>query len=295
MTEVTSDTPTYPLIYTYQQAAFDRICAIARAFINTNFERLPIKPRGNLFLVAPSGSGKTHLAHAVASSMNLEFMPISVSEWVVMGASQRSASATWPAIWKFLYHSAKKEGCLIFLDELDKIGRHSQGDWIRFQTTEVFSLLDRRIPRNLNDSYGDKISDKGISDAEAVLNTKTIILAGGAFQEFWDTPSAIGFGTMPETPVQVPDLKCLSEYIPHELSRRFSSQLVTLPQLQEVDYIDMLDRILPTLPEHWRNRFDKLARAGIPEATRLAQGPRFFEEILLEAVVQERLEISSPL
>ena len=43
------------------------------------------------------------------------------------------------------------------------------------------------------------------------------------------------------------------------------------------------------------NRFEKLARAGIPEATRLSQGPRFFEEILLEAVVQERLATSSPL
>ncbi len=271
------------------------MCAIARAFIYTNFDRLPIKPRGNLFLVAPSGSGKTHLAHAVARSMNLEFMPISVSEWVVMGASQRSAPTTWPTIWQFLIHSANKEGCLIFLDELDKIGRHNQGDWIRFQTTEVFSLLDRRIPKNLNDLEGDKISDSRISDAETVLNTKTLIVAGGAFQEIWDTPPAIGFGTMPEISVQVPDLKRLSQYIPLELSRRFGSQLVTLPQLQKADYHDMLNRILPSLPTHWRLLFEKLACAGIPEAIRLAQGPRFFEEILLEVAVQERLEISSPL
>jgi hypothetical protein len=295
MTEVTSDTPTDPFIYPHQRAAFDRLCAVARAYIHSNFERLPIQPRGNLFLVGPSGTGKTHLAHAVAKSMNLEFMPISVSEWVVMSASQRSVSSTWPAIWQFLIHSAKKEGCLIFLDELDKIGRHNQGDWIRFQTTEVFSLLDRRIPKNLNDLEGDKVSDSRISDAEKVLNTKTIIVAGGAFQEIWDTPPAIGFSTMLETPVQTPDLKRLSDFIPHELCRRFGSQLVTLPQLQETDYHDMLNRILPSLPSHWRTRYEKLARVGIPEATRLAQGPRFFEEILLEAVVQERLEISSPL
>lgn len=291
----TNITNTQPLIYPYQRAAFERLCAIARATVHCSFEDLPIKLRANFFLVAPSGAGKTHLAQAVASSTNLAYFPISVSEWIVMGASQRGASSTWPAIFQFLIQSAKKEGCLIFLDELDKVGRLHQGDWTRYQTTEVFSLLDRRIPRKLNDSDGDRISDSRIADAETVLNTKTLILAGGAFQEIWNACDPIGFGTVPGASIQAPDLKRLSEYIPHELSRRFCSQLVMLPQLQGTDYLDMLDRILPSLPSHWRTRYEKLARAGIPEATRLAQGPRYFEEILLEVAVQERLEISSPL
>jgi hypothetical protein len=297
MTEVTSTIPTDPLIYPYQQAAFTRLCAIARAYIHTNFERLPIKPRGNVFLVGPSGTGKTHLAEQIATGadMNLAYLPLSVSEWIVLGSSQRGAPSTWPTICQFLTQSSKKEGCLIFLDELDKIGRQNQGDWSRYQTTEVFSLLDRKIPRNLNDSDGDRISDSRILEAEAVLRSKTLIIAGGAFQQIWDTPDPIGFGAVPGTTIQTPDLKRLSEYIPHELSRRFGSQLVTLPNLQETDYIDMLERILPSLPSHWRIRYETLARAGIPEATRLAQGPRYFEELLLEVVVQERLEISSPL
>jgi hypothetical protein len=283
------------LIYPHQQGPFDRLCAIARATVHCSFADLPIKPRANVFMVATSGSGKTHLAQAVAASTNLAYLPISVSEWVVLGASQRGASSTWPAIWQFLIESAKKEGCLIFLDELDKIGRLNQGDWTRYQTTEVFSLLDRRIPRNLNDLDGDPISDSRIAEAEAVLRTKTLIIAGGAFQEIWDSPDPIGFGTVPGAANPKPDIKRLSEFIPPELSRRFGSQLITLPPLQEADYLDMLEQILPTLPDHWRTHFEKLARAGIPEATRLAQGPRYFEEILLEVAVQERLEISSPL
>lgn len=292
-----TDTTAQPLIYPYQRAAYERLCAITGAYIHTNFEQLPVKPRGNVFLVGSSGTGKTHLAKQIATSagMNLAYLPISVSEWVVMGASQRGSSSTWPAIWQFLIQSAKKDGCLIFLDELDKIGRLNQGDWTRYQTTEVFSLLDRHIPRNLNDLDGDRISDAGIAHAETVLKSKTLIIAGAAFQEIWDTPDPIGFGTLPGTSIQAPDLKRLSEYIPPELSRRFGSQLVTLPRLQETDYHDMLERILGSLPYHWRIRYEKLARDGIPEATRLAQGPRFFEEILLEVAVQERLEISSPL
>ena len=294
MTEASQTNPPQPLIYNYQQAAFDRICAIARAFIHTNFERLPIKPRGNLFLVAPSGSGKTHLAHAVAKSMNLEFLPISVSEWIVMGANQRSAPSTWPLVWQFLHQAEKKEGCIIFLDELDKIGRATHGEWTRSQTTEIFTLLDRRLPKNMNDPDSETLSETQLGIAESVLRTKTLILAGGAFQGIWDTPDPIGFGSSPESS-RVPDLNRLSEYIPTELSRRFGSQLITLPRLQECDYLEMLGQILPSLPAHWQDRYESLALAGIPEATRLAQGPRYFEELLLEVVVQERLEISSPL
>ena len=283
-----------PLIFPYQQAAYNRLCAIARATVYCNFADLPIKPRANVFMVAPSGSGKTHLAEAVANSMGLEYLPISVSEWIVMGASQRGASCTWPAICQFLVQSSKKDGYLVFLDELDKIGRLNQGDWSRYQTTEVFSLLDRRIPKNQNDSDGDKISDAKIHDAETILNTRTLIVAGGAFQEIWDAPDPIGFGAEPGASTPMPDLNLLARYIPPELSKRFGSQIVMLPRLLETDYSEMLDRILPSLPSHWRSRYEKLARAGIPEATRLAQGPRYFEELLLEVAVQERMEISSP-
>lgn len=298
MTEVKSTNPTQPLIYPYQRPAFERLCAIARAYIHTNFERLPIRPRGNVFIVGPSGTGKTHLAEQIATGagMDLAYLPISVSEWIVMGANQRSAPSTWPTIWQFLLGSAKKEGCVIFLDELDKIGTiKTQGEWVRYQTTEAFFLLDRRIPRNLNDPDGDRLSESQISQAEEVLRTKTLILAGGAFQSIWDSPDPIGFGTVPGISSQKPDLKRLSEHIPPELSRRFSSYLITLPPLQESDYLDMLGQILPTLPDHWRSPYERMARAGITEAARLGQGPRYFEELLLEVVVQERLAVTDPL
>lgn len=223
-----------------------------------------------------------------------EFLPISVSEWIVLGANQRSAPSTFPLIWQFLHRAEKKEGCIIFLDELDKIGRAALGEWTRSQITEVFTLLDRRLPKNLNDPESETISEAQMDVAESVLRTKTLILAGGAFQEIWDKPDPIGFGSSPEAN-KAPDLDRLSQYIPPELSRRFGSRLITLPRLQESDYLEILAQILPRLPAHWQVRYGSLALADIPEAARLAQGPRYFEELLLEVVVQERLEISSPL
>lgn len=42
----------HPLIFPYQQDAFNRLCAIARATVYCNFENLPIKPRTNVFIVS---------------------------------------------------------------------------------------------------------------------------------------------------------------------------------------------------------------------------------------------------
>lgn len=276
------------LIFPYQRNAYDRLCSITKAFIGTDFSGLSIKPRGNVFLIGPSGSGKTHLAQAVANGLSLNYLPIAVSEWIVMGASQRSAPSTWPTIYQFIQELANKPGGIIYLDELDKIGDlKGNGDWVRYQATEVFFLLDRKFPRNLNDLEGDRINDEQISNAEATLRDKTIILAGGAFQNIWDAVGTIGFNIVPEAPVPVPDLNQLARFIPAELIRRFGSQLVILPRLQESDYHDILARILPTLPAHWRSHYNQLAVAGIPEATRLAQGPRYFEELLLEVAIRQ--------
>ncbi len=154
-------------------------------------------------------------------------------------------------------------------------------------------MLDRRLPKNMNDPDSETLSQNQLRVAENVLRTKTLILAGGAFQGIWDTQDPIGFGSSAGSD-RSPDLNRLSEYIPTELSRRFGSQLITLPRLQESDYLEMLEQILPCLPAYWQRRYEALALDQIPEASRLAQGPRFFEELLLEVAVQERLEICSP-
>lgn len=289
MSENTSTQPTQPMIYPHQQAAYHRLSAILRAYINIDFDRFTIKPRGNVFLLGPSGTGKTHLAHQVAAGtdMDLAYLPISVSEWIIMGSGQRAGMATLPAICEFLLESSHREGCVIYLDELDKISRHTQSDWVRFLITETFSLLDRRLPNNINDAHGDKIHPYKIQDAESILRNKTLIIAGGAFQNFWDTKPTIGFGSS-TVAAQKPELDHLEQYIPPELARRFGSQLIALPPLQENDYLDMLGMILPTLPDHWRKTYEMMALDGIPKAASLGQGPRYFEELLLEVAINER-------
>ncbi len=83
------------------------------------FQRLGGRiPRGVL-LVGPPGTGKTLLARAIAGEANVPFFTISGSDFVEMfvgvGASRD----------RDMFEQAKKNApCIIFIDEIDAVGRH---------------------------------------------------------------------------------------------------------------------------------------------------------------------------
>ncbi|MGB0550985.1 MAG: ATP-dependent zinc metalloprotease FtsH [Alphaproteobacteria bacterium] len=75
-------------------------------------------PKGVL-LVGPPGTGKTLLARAIAGEANVPFFTISGSEFVEMFVGVGASRV------RDMFEQAKKNApCLLFIDEMDAVGRH---------------------------------------------------------------------------------------------------------------------------------------------------------------------------
>ena len=78
-------------------------------------------PRGVL-LVGPPGTGKTLLARAIAGEAKVPFFSISGSDFVEMFVGVGAARM------RDMFENAKKQApCIIFIDEIDAVGRHRGG------------------------------------------------------------------------------------------------------------------------------------------------------------------------
>jgi cell division protease FtsH len=83
------------------------------------FQRLGGKIPKGLLLVGPPGTGKTLIARAVAGEANVPFFTISGSDFVEMFVGVGASRV------RDMFEQGKKNApCIIFIDEIDAVGRH---------------------------------------------------------------------------------------------------------------------------------------------------------------------------
>ena len=83
------------------------------------FQRLGGKIPKGLLLIGPPGTGKTLLARAIAGEANVPFFTISGSDFVEMFVGVGASRV------RDMFEQGKKNApCIIFIDEIDAVGRH---------------------------------------------------------------------------------------------------------------------------------------------------------------------------
>ena len=83
------------------------------------FQRLGGRIPKGVLLVGPPGTGKTLLARAIAGEANVPFFTISGSDFVEMFVGVGASRV------RDMFEQAKKNApCIIFMDEIDAVGRH---------------------------------------------------------------------------------------------------------------------------------------------------------------------------
>ena len=83
------------------------------------YQRLGAKIPTGALLIGPPGTGKTLLARAIAGEANVPFFTISGSDFVEMFVGVGASRV------RDMFEQAKKNApCIIFIDEIDAVGRH---------------------------------------------------------------------------------------------------------------------------------------------------------------------------
>jgi len=90
----------------------------------TKFQRLGGRIPKGVLMVGPPGTGKTLLAKAIAGEAKVPFFSISGSDFVEMFVGVGASRV------RDMFEQAKKQApCIIFIDEIDAVGRHRGGGW----------------------------------------------------------------------------------------------------------------------------------------------------------------------
>ncbi len=285
----------------HQRDALAEITRRARAYYSGEWLELPVVPRWASLMVAPSGTGKTAVAAMAAAAAGASMLRVSAPNWMPCGANNRGTRETITVIGQ---HVAAHDRTMLVVDELDKIvDRTGDNSWKSYIRSELFDLADGRWPAGLNRPDGE--SDENDCPTTVPIETLTeklrhtvYILGVATFQDWFDgaqSRRSMGFGAEINPEHQELTADIIAEKMPRELSNRFNSALIRLPELTPDDYHRIAREVETQLPLRMREPYRREVDRQLPGAIAAKKGVRFVEEVMLTVLVESQPEPTQPI
>ena len=151
-------------------------------------------------------------------------------------------------------------------------------------------LVDGRWPEGLRipSDDDDELNSKQLAERLTTKLRDTVFILGiGTFQDFFDSAGnrrTMGFVTDSDESLSEISAVIVAERLPRELSNRFNSNLIRLPELRPTDYQTIAQQAAGSLPEYLRASFLAAAIRQIPGAIAAKKGVRFLEEAMLDTL-----------
>ena len=176
---------------------------------------IKVKPRTNLLICGPSGSGKSWLVDKLAYILGVRIFTSTPGSWHLRGGT----GSERPTALRML-HALEDAPCLLVLDEAEKYRKteRDNGNYFRSVLDEVYALMDGRL------------SGMHHSATAAANLAKSVWVAAGAFQDLYR--ERLGDITFAEevdemTPLTFQDIQ-QSGWLPDELISRFACELIEI-------------------------------------------------------------------
>lgn len=215
----------------------DEAKKILSVAVYNHYKRLRFKEKGgnssrvdieksNILMVGPTGTGKTLLAKTLAKILDVPFAMADSTSLTQAGYIGEDVEAILTRLLqKANFNVAKAERGIIYLDEIDKIGRkEGYSSWNRDVSGEGVQQALLKIIEGSEAVVPKDLGSKGASAGCVTMNTGNILfIVGGAFEALPETikkrmgKKAIGFGSSEKGPSTEKDTDLLQFVTPQDL------------------------------------------------------------------------------
>ncbi|HET8538869.1 MAG TPA: ATP-dependent Clp protease ATP-binding subunit ClpX [Anaeromyxobacter sp.] len=210
----------------------------------------PTVRKSNVLLIGPTGCGKTHLARTLADVLDVPFHVADATEFTEAGYYGKDVEVMIAELLQKAGHSVEEaQRGIVFIDEVDKIARRSQGQRAGVGARDIggegvqqalLKILEGReilVPSSLGQHWQRH-------DAIAVDTTDILFVCAGTFTDIFSYAGegrGLGFGARPGLRRAAARRIRHKELLEYGMLSEFLGRLPVVVQLDELGEEELLE------------------------------------------------------